>query len=151
LLSGERKEVMANSQEYQNPSEDQIKEILQKYKKVAVVGLSSDQTRASNAVARYLQGKGFKTVPVNPNETTVLGEKAYPNLSTIPEEVEIVDIFRRPEHVPHIVDEAIKIKVKVVWMQEGVINHPAALKASKNGIIVVMGRCMAKECRQYCD
>jgi predicted CoA-binding protein len=151
LLSGERKEVMANSQEYQNPSEDQIKEILQKYKKVAVVGLSSDQTRASNAVARYLQGKGFKIVPVNPNETTILGEKAYPSLSTIPEEVEIVDIFRRPEHVPPIVDEAIKIRAKVIWMQEGVINHPAAQKASKNGILVVMDRCMAKECRQYCD
>ena len=140
-----------NSQEYQNPSDDQIKEIVQKYKRVAVVGLSSDQTRPSNAVAKYLQRKGFKIIPVNPNETEILGEKAYPNLSAIPEKVEIVDIFRRPEQVPPIVDEAIKIKALVVWMQEGVINHPAALKASQNGIIVVMDRCMLKECRKFCD
>jgi len=142
---------MMNSQEYQNPSDDRIKEILQKYKKVAVVGLSSDQTRPSNAVAKYLQGKGFKLIPVNPNETEILGEKAYPNLSAIPEKVEIVNIFRRPEQVPPIIDEAIKIKALVVWMQEGVINHPAALKASQNGIIVVMDRCMLKECRKFCD
>jgi predicted CoA-binding protein len=140
-----------NFQEYQNPSDDQIKEILQKYKKVAVVGLSSDQTRPSNAVARYLQRKGFKIIPVNPNEIEILGEKAYPNLSAIPEKVEIVDIFRRPEQVPPIIDEAIKIKALVVWMQEGVINHPAALKAFQDGIIVVLDRCMLKECRKYCD
>jgi predicted CoA-binding protein len=142
---------MTCSQEYQNPRDDQIKEILQKYKKVAVVGLSSDQTRPSNAVAKYLQRKGFKIIPVNPNETEILGEKAYPDLSAIPEKVEIVDIFRRPEQVPPIVDEAIKIKALVVWMQEGVINHPAALKASENGITVVMDKCMLKECRKFCD
>jgi len=140
-----------NSQEYQNPSDDRIREILQKYKKVTVVGLSSDQTRPSNSVARYLQKKGFKIIPVNPNESEVLGEKAYPNLSTIPEKVEIVDIFRRPEQVPSIVDEAIEIGALVVWMQEGVINHPAALKASEKGITVVMDKCMLKECRKFCD
>jgi predicted CoA-binding protein len=142
---------MTCSQEYQNPRDDQIKEILQKYKKVAVVGLSSDQARPSNVVAKYLQRKGFKIIPVNPNETEILGEKAYPSLSAIPEKVEIVDIFRRPEQVPPIVDEAIKIKALVVWMQEGVINHPSALKASQSGIIVVMDRCMLKECRKFCD
>jgi predicted CoA-binding protein len=142
---------MIDSQEYKNPSDKQIKEILQKYKKVAVVGLSSDQTRPSNAVARYLKGKGFKITPVNPNEPEILGEKTYPDLSSIPERVEIVDIFRRPEHVPPIVEQAIKMGAKVVWMQEGVINHSAALKASQNGITVVMDRCMAKECRKYCD
>jgi predicted CoA-binding protein len=142
---------MEPSQKYQNPSDDKIREILQEYKKVAVVGLSSDQTRPSHAVAKYLQGKGFKIIPVNPNEIEILGEKAYPNLSSIPGKVEIVDIFRRPEHVPDIVDEAIKIKALAVWMQEGVINHPAALKASQSGIEVVMDRCMAKECRRFCD
>ncbi|MFQ6032563.1 MAG: CoA-binding protein, partial [Candidatus Zixiibacteriota bacterium] len=110
---------MIDSPHYQNPSDDQIKEILQNYKKVVVVGLSSDQTRPSNAVARYLKEKGFKIIPVNPKETEILGEKAYPDLTAIPEKVEIVDIFRRPEHVPAIVDQAIKIKAKVVWMQEG--------------------------------
>jgi predicted CoA-binding protein len=142
---------MTNSQEYQNPSDEQIKEILQKYKKVAVVGLSPDETRPSNVVARCLQGKGFKIIPVNPNENEILGEKAYPNLSAIAEKVEIVDIFRRSDQVPPIVDEAIEIGAKVIWMQEGVINHPAALKASENGIAVVMNRCMLKEYRKHCD
>jgi predicted CoA-binding protein len=142
---------MTNSQEYQNPSDEQIKEILQKYKKVAVVGLSPDETRPSNVVARCLPGKGFKIIPVNPNENEILGEKAYPNLSAIAEKVEIVDIFRRSDQVPPIVDEAIEIGAKVIWMQEGVINHPAALKASENGIAVVMNRCMLKEYRKHCD
>lgn len=142
---------MMNSQEYQNPSDEQIKEILQKYKKVAVVGLSSDETRPSNVVARCLQGKGFKIIPVNPNENQILGEKAYPNLRAIPEKVEIVDIFRRSDQVPPIVDEAIEIGAKVIWMQEGVINHPSAIKASQNGITVVMDRCMIKDWRKFCD
>lgn len=142
---------MNNSEQFQNPSEEQIREILQRYKKVAVVGLSSDPSRPSHSVARYLQGKGFKIIPVNPTEKEILGEKVYPDLSSIPEKVEIVDIFRRPEHVPSIVDEAIKVGVRVVWMQEGVVNHLAALKASQNGIRVVMDRCMLKECRALCE
>jgi predicted CoA-binding protein len=142
---------MVDSEKHQNPPDDRIKEILLNRKNVAVVGLSSDSTRPSYGVAKYLQGKGFKIIPVNPNETEILGEKAYPDLVAIPEEVDIVDVFRRPEHVPDIVDQAIKIKAKVLWMQEGVINHPAALKASQNGITVVMDRCMAKQCRKYCD
>jgi predicted CoA-binding protein len=142
---------MVDSEKHQNPPDDRIKEILLNYKNVAVVGLSSDSTRPSYGVARYLQGKGFKIIPVNPKETEILGEKSYPDLVAIPEEVDIVDVFRRPEHVPDIVDQAIKIKAKVLWMQEGVINHPAALKASQNGITVVMDRCMAKECRKHCD
>ena len=142
---------MVDSEKHQNPPDDRIKEILSNHKNVAVVGLSSDSTRPSYGVARYLQGKGFKIIPVNPKETEILGEKAYPDLVAIPEEVDIVDVFRRPEHLPDIVDQAIKIKTKVLWMQEGVMNHPAALKASQNGITVVMDRCMAKECRKYCD
>jgi predicted CoA-binding protein len=142
---------MADSEEHQNPPDDRIKEMLHNYRNVAVVGLSSDSTRPSYGVARYLQGKGFKIIPVNPNETEVLGERAYPDLTAIPEKVDIVDVFRRPEHVPGIVDQAIQIGAKVVWMQEGVISHPAALKSSQNGLTVVMDRCMAKECRKYCD
>ena len=142
---------MVDSEKHQNPPDDRIKEILLNYRNVAVVGLSSDSTRPSYGVARYLQGKGFKIIPVNPKETEILGEKSYPDLVAIPEEVDIVDVFRRPEHVPDIVDQAIKIKAKVLWMQEGVINHPAALKASQNGITVVMDRCMAKACRKHCD
>jgi predicted CoA-binding protein len=142
---------MNNSEEYQNPSDEQIKEILQKYKKVAVVGLSSESSRPSHGVARYLQQRGFKIIPVNPKETEILGEKAYPDLSSIPEKVEIVDIFRRSEHVSPIVDEAIKIGAKVVWMQEGVINRPAAINASQNGIMVIMDRCMLKEYRSLSE
>lgn len=141
---------MNDSYQYINPPDDQIKEILEKYKKVAIVGLSSDATRPSNAVARFLKSKGFNIIPVNPQETKIVGEKAYPDLNSIPDTVEIVDIFRRPEHVPAIVDQAIKIGAKVVWMQEGVVNHPAARKASESGIIVVMDRCIAKDCRMFC-
>jgi len=142
---------VSNSGEYTNPSEEQIKTILRKCRKVAVVGLSSDTTRPSYGVARYLQGRGFKIVPVNPNEKNVLGEKAYADLGSIPSPVDIVDIFRKSEHVAAIVDQAIEVGAKVVWMQEGVIDHSAALKALKNGIIVVMDRCMAKKCRALCD
>lgn len=142
---------MSSSEEYTNPSDDQIKEILRRCTKVAVVGLSSDSTRPSHGVARYLKGKGFTIIPVNPHEKEVLGEKAYPDLGSIPEKVEIVDVFRRSEHLPEIVDEAIKVEAKVVWMQEGVVNHSAAIEALKNGIVVVMDRCMAKACRALCE
>lgn len=142
---------MNNLDRYTNPSEDQIGRILRKCKKVAVVGLSSDTTKPSNGVARYLQGKGYKIIPVNPNEKNVLGEKAYTDLSSIPSPVDIVDIFRKSEHVAAIVDQAIEVGARVIWMQEGVVDHSSALKALKNGIIVVMDRCMAKECRALCD
>jgi predicted CoA-binding protein len=141
---------MTDSDQHINPSDDQIKEILGKYKKVAIVGLSSDTSRPSNAVARFLKSKGFKIIPVNPQETKIVGEKAYPDLASIPDTVEIVDIFRRPEHVSAIVDQAIQIGAKVVWMQEGVVNHPAARKASESGVTVVMDRCIAKDCRMFC-
>ncbi len=140
-----------HSQQHTNPSDDRIRELLHKYKKVAVVGLSSDPSRPSYAVAQYLLNKGFDIIPVNPNEKEILGKKAYPDLSSVPDKVEIINIFRRPEHVPPIMEEAITIGAKVVWMQEGVVNHPAALKGSQKGVTVVMDRCMARECRSLCD
>lgn len=143
--------MISNSEEYVNPTDEEIKEILQKYKTVTVVGLSSDPSRPSYGVSRYLKGKGFKIIPVNPKETEILGEKAYPDLSSIPEKVEIVDIFRRPEHVPTIVEEAIRIGAKVIWMQEGVINHTSAIFASQKGILVVMDKCMLKEYQALCE
>jgi predicted CoA-binding protein len=136
--------------QYNNPPDDEIRRILQTYKKVAVVGLSSNPGRASHGVARFLQGQGFKIIPVNPGETEVLGEKAYPDVASLPERPEIVDVFRRSEHVPAIVDQAIKIGAKVVWMQEGVVNHDAAIKASQSGLTVVMDKCMLKLCRALC-
>lgn len=124
---------------------ENIAEIFKKYKKIAVVGLSPKPERPSHGVAKYLKEQGYKIIPVNPGVSEVLGEKAYPDISSIPETVEIVDIFRRPEEVMPVIDEAIKIGAKVVWMQEGVINGEAARKAESAGLQVVMDRCMYKE------
>ncbi|HET9493564.1 MAG TPA: CoA-binding protein [Chloroflexia bacterium] len=121
-----------------------IEQILE-MKRIAVVGLSSDPSRPSNEVARYLQRQGYTIIPVNPTETEVLGEKAYAALSDIPEPPEVVDIFRRPEHVGPIVEEAIKVGAKAVWMQIGVVNEEAARKAREAGLLVVMDRCMKIE------
>ena len=114
-------------------------------KRIAVVGLSSDPSRPSYDVARYLQRQGYTIIPVNPKETEVLGEKSYPTLSDIPEPPDVVDIFRRPEYVGEIVDEAIRVGAKAVWLQLGVINEEAARKAREAGLLVVMDRCMKIE------
>lgn len=114
-------------------------------KTVAVVGISDDPERPSHFVASFLESHGYKIIPVNPKLTEWEGEKCYPDLLSIPEKVDVVDIFRRSEAVPPIVDEAIKIKAKVVWMQEGIVNEEAAAKARDAGIEVVMDRCMKKE------
>lgn len=119
--------------------------ILKSSRVIAVVGLSSNPTRPSNGVACYLKECGYKIIPVNPQEERVLGEVCYPDLESIPEPVDVVDIFRRSEFVPPIVDEAIKIKAKAVWMQEGVVNELAAASAREAGLLVVMDSCIAKE------
>lgn len=115
------------------------------YKTIAIVGISDDPERPSNFVARFLKEHGYKIIPVNPKLTKWKGEKCYPDLLSIPEKVDIVDIFRRSEAIPPIVDEAIAIKAKVVWMQEGIINEEAAAKAREAGIEVVMDKCTKKE------
>jgi len=120
-------------------------DILNKYRNIAVVGASSNPERPSHRVISYLMKHGYHVMPVNPNEQKILGKTSYPNLSSIPEKVEVVDIFRRPEDVMPIVDEAIKIGAKVVWMQEGVINEEAAAKAGEAGLLVVMDKCMRKQ------
>jgi len=122
-----------------------LEEILRNSKLVAVVGLSPNPMRPSYGVAQYLQGQGYRIIPVNPTVEQVLGEKSYPDLSTIPERVDVVDIFRRSEEVPAIVEEAIKIKARAVWMQEGVIHEEAAAKARAAGLSVVMDKCMMTE------
>ena len=120
-------------------------EILSSSRLVAVVGLSPNPDRPSHSVASYLKKNGYKIIPVNPQEKEILGEVCYPDLSSIPEQVDVVDIFRRSEEVPAIVEEAIKIGAKAVWMQEGVINEVAANRAKEAGLSVVMDRCMLKE------
>jgi len=119
--------------------------ILNEYRTVAIVGLSPDPNRPSHRVASYLAGNGYKVIPVNPHAQEILGERSYPDLGSIPKRVEIVDIFRRSEEVMPIVDEAVKIGAKAVWMQEGVINEEAASKAREAGLLVVMNKCMFKE------
>ena len=115
------------------------------YKTIAVVGISEDATRPSHFVASFLESQGYKIIPVNPKLTQWEGKKCYPDLLSIPEKVDIVDIFRRSEAVPPIVDEAIAIKAKAIWMQEGIINEDAASKAQKAGIEVVMDKCLKTE------
>jgi predicted CoA-binding protein len=117
-------------------------EILRRYRTIAVVGLSSDETRESYSVAKYMQDAGYRIIPVHPNESEVLGEKAYPDVASIPEPVEIVDVFRRADALLDVVDDAIAAGAKVVWMQVGVVNEEAAEKARAAGLDVVMDRCI---------
>lgn len=124
-----------------------IKEILETYKNIAVVGLSSQTWRPSYSVSRYMQAAGYRIIPVNPNETEVLGEKAYASLDDVPGPIEIVDIFRRPEFVPDVVEAAIRRKACVIWMQLGVVNEAAAARARAAGLEVVMDRCILVEHR----
>jgi predicted CoA-binding protein len=126
-------------------SADPIRELLENTKVIAVVGLSSRRSRPSYGVARYLQSAGYRIIPVNPNETEVLGERAYARLEDVPEKIDMVDIFRRSEFVPEIAESAIRIGARAVWMQEGVIHEAAAERARQAGLVVVMDRCIMKD------
>jgi len=126
---------------------DPITEILKRAKTIAVVGLSDSPLRPSHGVAAYLQTQGYRIMPVNPQIQTSLGEKAYPSLLDVPEKIDIVDIFRRPEFVEEVVDQAIHLKTPTVWMQEEIIHEKAAQKARQAGIFVVMDRCILLEHR----
>lgn len=126
---------------------DEIGILLKKAKNIAVVGLSDSPLRPSYGVSAYMQTQGYKIIPVNPTIRGALGEKAVPSLSEVKEKIDIVDVFRRPEHVAEVVDEAIRLKVPAIWMQEGVIDEAAAQKARNAGIQVVMDRCILKEHR----
>ncbi len=125
-----------------------IREILKATRTIAVVGLSNNVARPSNGVAEYMKRVGYRIIPVNPNEPQVLGEKSYARLEDIPEKVDMVDVFRRPEYVPEIVDSAIKIGARALWLQEGVVHEEAAQKARSAGLDVVMDRCILKEHRK---
>jgi uncharacterized protein len=127
---------------------DQITDLLKNAKTIAVVGLSDSPLRPSHGVAAYMQSQGYRIIPVNPEISDALGEDSYPSLLDVPDKIDIVDIFRRPDYVDEIVDQAIQLKVSAVWMQESVVNERAAEKARKAGIFVVMDRCILKEHRQ---
>jgi hypothetical protein len=128
-------------------SSDPIADVLRSARTIAVVGLSDNPLRPSHGVAAYLQAQGYRVIPVNPNISEALGEQAYPSLLDVPEKIDIVDIFRRSQFVEEVVDQAIKLKISAVWMQEEVIHEKAAEKARHAGIFVVMDRCILLEHR----
>jgi predicted CoA-binding protein len=136
-----------------NQSADQqaIDRILRESHVVAVVGLSDDPDRPSFEVAEYLQARGYRIIPVNPNASEILGERTYPDLQKIPDKVDVVGIFRRAEEVPSVVEQAIRIGAKAVWMQEGIVNEEAARQARAAGLLVIMDRCMRKETKRLID
>ena len=126
-------------------STETIRRILDECRTIAVVGLSSDPSRASNSVSGYMRRQGYRVIPVNPNETSVFGEKSYPDLFAVPEKIDLVDVFRRSDQAGKAVDEAIAVVAKAVWLQEGVIDDAAAQRAVEAGLMVVMDRCWLKE------
>lgn len=127
---------------------DAIAKILEKYKTIAVVGLSSNPMRPSYGVTEYMQSAGYRIIPVNPNETEVLREKSYPRLEDVPQKIDVVNIFRRAEEVPPLVESAIRVGAKVVWMQSGIENEEAAEKARTAGLVVVEDACILVEHRK---
>ena len=128
-------------------SPESIQRILKECRTIAVVGLSSNPVRPSYGVAGYMKQQGYRVIPINPHEINVLGEQAYPSLAAVPDKVDLVDVFRRSEEAGVVVDEAILIGAKAIWLQEGVIDEAAAQRAQQAGLLVVMDRCWLKEHR----
>src|SRR5262249_19619718 len=128
---------------HRNPSDQDLKRLLSAASTIAVVGASSNPERRSNGIMRKLKSVGYRVIPVNPNETEVLGERAYASLLDIPEPIDIVDVFRRPEYTPAIADDAVKVGAKALWLQSGVSNEDAAARAEAGGLTVVMDACIA--------
>src|SRR2546421_10268481 len=129
------------------PHSDPIADLLRHAKTIAVVGLSDSPLRPSHGVSAYMQSQGYRIIPVNPHISESLGEDAHSSLLDVPDKIDLVDVFRRPEFVDEIVDQAIQLKIPAVWLQEDVVNQPAAAKAQRAGIFVVMDRCILKEHR----
>ncbi|MGB8983894.1 MAG: CoA-binding protein [Anaerolineales bacterium] len=123
-------------------NDQMLKEILQSTRTIASVGLSSNPEKASYSVAQYLKSQGYRVIPVNPTVSEVLGETSYPDLASVPEKIDVVQVFRKPEDVPPVVEGAIQAGAKVVWMQEGIVNEEAAQTARAAGLQVVMDACM---------
>ncbi len=133
--------------DYLMKNTDSIYELLSRAKTIAVVGLSDSPMRPSHGVSAYMQVRGYKIIPVNPQIEEALGEKSYPSLLDVPEKIDLVDVFRRPQFVDEIVEQAIQLKIPAIWLQEDVINERAAERARKAGMFVVMDRCILKEHR----
>ncbi len=154
VASGERREknmrvLLPGSADFgMTAGADPVADILRKCRTIAVVGLSSNPMRPSHEVTEYMQRAGYRIIPVNPNETEVLGEKSYVRLEDVPEKIDVVDIFRRSEYVPEVVESAIRIGARVVWMQLGIEHEEAAEKARAAGLAVVEDACILVEHRR---
>jgi len=135
---------------FDNPTPQQCCALLKNVKNIAVVGLSPNPARPSYGVAKALQGYGFNIIPVRPAVKEVLGAKAYPKLADVTERIDLVNVFRQAEFIDGIADECLALKVKALWIQEGIVNEPAALRARQGGIFVVMNRCIYRDYRAFC-
>ncbi len=133
---------MFSPMSHTNPGNDELRKILTDASTIAMVGASGNPEKASHGIMRKLQSVGYRVIPVNPKEPEVLGEKSYASLSDIPERIDIVDVFRRPEDTPAIADEAVKVGAKVLWLQTGIVSDEAAARAAKGGLTVVMDACI---------
>lgn len=138
------------SPHFKNPSAEEIRALLKRVRTIAVVGLSPNPERPSYGVSRAMQGFGYTVIPVHPAAREILGAKAYPRLSEVPIPIDLVDVFRRPEHIDGIVEECLALKLKNLWIQDDIINIPAAKRAQAGGMIVVMNRCIYRDYVQYC-
>lgn len=139
---------MASDERFENPPDDVIRDVLATPKTIAVVGCSANPARDSHDIARLLQQRGHRVIPVNPTESTVLGERCWPTLRDVPERIDVVDVFRRPEFVAEIARDAIAAGARVLWLQLGVIDVQAALEARRAGLTVIMDRCPKIEYRR---
>lgn len=135
---------------FENPDAQQRRALLGRVKNIAVVGLSPNPARPSHGVARAMQGFGFNVIPVHPAVKEVLGQKAYPRLADIPTPIDLVNVFRRAEFIDPIVDECLALGLKALWIQEGIVNEPAAVRAREAGMTVVMNRCIYRDFKLYC-
>jgi predicted CoA-binding protein len=135
---------------FENPDAQARCALLKKVKTIAVVGLSPNAARPSHGVSKAMQGFGFRVIPVHPAAQEILGEKVYPRLADIPEPVDLVDVFRSAEFIDGVVDECLALGVKAIWIQEGIVNEPAAERARAGGMTVIMDRCIYRDYRDYC-
>lgn len=135
---------------FENPSVEDCCALLKRSKNIAVVGLSPNASRPSYGVSKAMQAWGFRIIPIHPTAKEILGERVYPSLSAVTERIDLVDVFRQPEFVDEVVDECLKLKLKAIWLQDGVINEAAALRAQAGGMTVVMDRCVYRDYKNHC-
>jgi len=136
---------------FENPGVEELCALLKRVKTIAVVGLSPNPARPSFGVAQAMQGFGYRIIPVHPAAREILGAKAYPRLADIPQLVDLVNVFRRAEHLDGVVEDCLGLGLKNLWIQEGIVNEPAALRARSRGMTVVMDRCIYRDYRQFCS